>query len=79
MTDEAKPMTAAFEDNRNMIVRYIRGYLIEHGRPPTTRELARGCWMSQSTARYQLRILARQGRIEHLPHVARGIRLLEGR
>jgi repressor LexA len=56
---------------------FIRDYLEEKDRPPTIREMVRGCGISStSVVDYNLNILEREGYIRRDAEVSRGIELL---
>jgi len=60
------------------VLRFIRGYIADKGRPPTLREIADGMgFASTNGTRYHLAVLEREGWIERDPIAARGIRVCE--
>ena len=65
-------------DRRERILKYIREFLREKGYPPTVREIQRACGLaSPRPVQYHLEALEREGLIERIPGVARGIQLPE--
>lgn len=65
------------DTSRDIVVRYVRGYIIANKRPPTQREIAHGCYLTQSAVRYVLERLEAHGRIEYARGTTRGIKLTE--
>lgn len=64
-------------NKQRRILEFIRGFLREHGLPPTVRDIQRACNISStSVVDYNLHILQREGYIRRRPEVARGIELL---
>ncbi len=64
---------------RQRILDFISGFVEEKGRPPTIRDIVRGCELSStSVADYHLGVLEREGYLRRDKHVSRGIEL-EGR
>lgn len=60
------------------ILETIRGYVAEHGMPPSRPELARMLGIASTNAVFKhLDALARKGALELVPNAARGIRLKE--
>ncbi len=56
---------------------FIRQYIGAKGFPPTVREIATGLGLgSTSVVAYHLGALERAGRIERMPRVARGLRVV---
>jgi SOS-response transcriptional repressor LexA len=60
-----------------LVYEFIRDYTQREGIAPSLRDIAEGCYLSHSTARYQLLRLEACGWILVLPGKARGIVLLE--
>ncbi len=59
------------------ILEFIRGFLEEHGYPPSIRQIQEGCGLSStSVVDYNLRILERMGYIRRDREVSRAIELL---
>lgn len=55
---------------------FIRNYSLNHGYPPTIREIADGVqYASTSTAEYHLSHLVEWGYIERTPNISRGIKV----
>jgi len=65
-------------DKREQILAAIRAHQAQHGFAPTIRELQMACGLSTtSLVAFHLERLAREGRIERTPGIARGIRVLD--
>ena len=61
------------------ILEFIHGFMDGHQFPPTVRDIQAGCEISStSVVDYNLRILQRDGYLNRLPDVSRGIELLDG-
>ena len=61
------------------ILDFIYQFMDEHQFPPTVRDIQGGCDVSStSVVDYNLRILQRDGYLNRLPDVSRGIELLDG-
>jgi repressor LexA len=68
-------MRALSERQQNML-RFIRDYFAEHGRPPTVREIGLAVGISStSVVDYNLRILERDGHLKRERELSRGIEL----
>jgi repressor LexA len=60
------------------ILQFTRGYMDEHGRPPTIREIGRAVGInSTSVVNYNLGKLADKGYLDRDPDVSRGLRLTD--
>jgi repressor LexA len=60
------------------ILQFTRGYMDEHGRPPTIREIGKAVGInSTSVVNYNLGKLAEKGFLDRDPDVSRGLRLTE--
>ncbi len=60
------------------ILQFTRGYMDEHGRPPTIREIGKAVGInSTSVVNYNLGKLVEKGLIDRDPDVSRGLRLTE--
>lgn len=60
------------------ILHFTRGYMDEHGRPPTIREIGKAVGInSTSVVNYNLGKLAEKGFLDRDPDVSRGLRLTE--
>lgn len=75
--DDTRAGTSNGNGTRADIYLYIERYVRERGYAPSQREIARACYLAQSTVRYHLRVLAAQGKIEIERGKYRGIRLTE--
>lgn len=65
-------------ERQQRIVRFIREYLDEHGRPPTVREIGLAVGISStSVVDYNLRVLERDGRLRRERQLSRGIALVD--
>lgn len=62
----------------DFVYAYVVEFVARRGFPPTQREIAAGCYLTQTAVRYHLRKLAAQKRLQLLPRLARGIMLPEG-
>src|SRR5262245_14266400 len=68
-------MRALSERQQNML-RFIRGYIADHARPPTVREIGNAVGISStSVVDYNLRILERDGHLKRERELSRGIEL----
>ena len=57
---------------------FIRQFMTQHGLPPTVRDIQKACDISStSVVDYNLRLLQRDGYLNRMPDVARGIELLD--
>lgn len=65
------------QSTTEIVYEFIRDYTQREGIAPSLRDIAAGCYLSHSTARYQLLRLEVWGWIMVLPGKARGIVLLE--
>lgn len=66
-------------DKQKQLLDFIDLFIQDHGRPPTVRDIVRGCGLSStSVADYHLGVLQREGYLRRDQHVSRGIEL-EGR
>ncbi len=52
---------------------YICQYLQKNGQPPTQREIADACYLSQSSVRYHLKKLVAAGWVQPYPKKARAL------
>ncbi len=65
-------------DRQQRILRFIRQYMGEHGRPPTVREIGIAVGISStSVVDYNLRVLERDGHLRRERELSRGIALAE--
>lgn len=64
-------------DRLDEIYGFIRDYIAQHQRPPTLREIAKGCYTNTSTVLRCLDILEARGRLSREPGIARSLRLLD--
>ncbi len=63
-------------DRQQRILRFIRQYMSEHGRPPTVREIGSAVGISStSVVDYNLRLLERDGQLRRERELSRGIAL----
>ena len=63
-------------DRQQRMLRFIREYLADHGRPPTVREIGLAVGISStSVVDYNLRVLERDGHLRRERELARGIDL----
>ncbi|MCS7207536.1 MAG: transcriptional repressor LexA [Dehalococcoidia bacterium] len=61
------------------ILTFIREFILEHGYPPSIRDIQKGCGLSStSVVDYNLQILQREGYLRRSPEVSRGIDLIGG-
>jgi repressor LexA len=68
-------MRGLSERQENML-RFIRRYMTEHGRPPTVREIGMAVGISStSVVDYNLRVLERDGHLRRERELSRGIEL----
>jgi repressor LexA len=68
---------AQLTDRQAEILEVLRGYVAEHGRPPSRPELAKMLGIASTNGVFKhLDALARKGAIELVPNAARGIRIL---
>jgi len=66
-------------DTRFKVLEYIRGFIREHGYPPTVREIQLGLgFSSPRPIQHHLERLKRDGLIKHEPLKSRGIRPIDG-
>ena len=64
---------------REAVLDFIKEYIAENHMPPTRRDIMAGVGLSTtSVVSYQLLLLQREGRIELVDNIARGIRLVDG-
>jgi repressor LexA len=64
---------------QKLILDFIEAFIGERGRPPTVRDIVRGCGLSStSVADYHLNVLEREGYLRRDKHVSRGIELRGG-
>jgi len=65
-------------ERQKSILEFIRRFIGENGLPPTVRDIQGACNISStSVVDYNLRLLQRDGYLNRLPDVARGIELLD--
>ncbi len=57
------------------VMDFLRSYLLEHGYPPTVREIGEHFGFSWPAARAHLRAIAKKGFIRLVPHKSRGIEI----
>lgn len=60
-----------------LVFNFIAAFHQQHGHAPSQREIAKGCWMSQTTVRYHLRKLHEEGRIIYRAGTMRGLGLAD--
>ncbi len=73
-------MKKPLSERQQGILEFIHGFMDDHQFPPTVRDIQAGCEISStSVVDYNLRILQRDGYLNRLPDVSRGIELLDGR
>ena len=69
---------ARSSDKPERILAFIRTYYRVHSRPPTVRDIQKGCGISStSVVDYNLRILEARGQLRREPSVSRGISPVE--
>ena len=74
---EGKPEVRELTGRQTEVLTWIKGYLREHGYPPSRAELANGLGLSDaSSVTGHLKALADHGWIELRPKIGRGIRVL---
>ena len=72
-------MKPKLSHRQERILEFIKEFMDEHQFPPTVRDIQAGCEISStSVVDYNLRILQREGQLNRLPEVSRGIELLDG-
>ena len=72
-------MKKPLSQRQQRILDFIYQFMDEHQFPPTVRDIQGGCEVSStSVVDYNLRILQRDGYLNRLPDVSRGIELLDG-
>ena len=70
----------ALSGRQQQILDFIRDFFVKTDRPPTVRDILRGCDISStSVVDYNLNILDKLGIIRRSPEVSRGIELVERR
>ncbi|HSV20938.1 MAG TPA: hypothetical protein VLR71_21175, partial [Casimicrobiaceae bacterium] len=75
---DVAPPPARLTARQQQILDWIRGYLQEHGMPPTRADIAAGLGFSTaSSAEDHLQALARKGALELVPGASRGLRIRE--
>ncbi len=57
------------------VYNFIQAHVQQWGHAPSQREIAKACFLAQSSVRHQLKKLESQGRIELKHRTARGVRL----
>ena len=62
---------------RDAILKFIREYHANHGRPPSYREIGNSVGLGTGTTHYYLHRLEAEGKIEITRDIARGIRVIE--
>ena len=68
---------AQLTDRQAEILEVLRGFVAEHGRPPSRPELAKMLGIASTNGVFKhLEALARKGAIELVPNAARGIRIV---
>ena len=73
-------MKKPLSERQQGILEFIHDFMDDHQFPPTVRDIQAGCEISStSVVDYNLRILQRDGYLNRLPDVSRGIELLDGR
>ena len=65
------------QDTTEQVYAFIRDYMAVHGRSPSQREIARGCFIAKSSVIRYLRRLVAKGKIILIPDTQRNIRLPE--
>ena len=72
-------MPQKLSERQIKILKFIRGYLYEHGYPPSVREIGRAAGISStSVVTYNLDKLVKLGRLTRTGDVSRGLRLADG-
>ena len=72
------PISRIMSESTVSVFHFIRQYLAEHkGVSPSQREIAQGCFISQSTVGHHLELLEVQGWIHRVPGVSRSISLTD--
>src|SRR4051812_46719082 len=70
----------ALSERQQSMLRFIRGYVGDHGRPPTVREIGFAVGISStSVVDYNLRVLERDGHLRRERELSRGIELPDRR
>ena len=60
----------------DLVFDYICAYIVQHGYPPTVRNIARACQLSLGGVAYNLDKLEAWGWLTREPHTARNLRIL---
>ena len=63
---QREPMSAHTRKILDDVYDFIRAYDDTHGMPPSQREIAKGCFIAQSSVTHYLDLLAVQGRIDRI-------------
>lgn len=72
-------MSEELTERQSEILGWIEGYIEDQEYPPTIQEIADAHGISAPKAvQDHLAALARKGRIERVPNIARGIRITDG-
>lgn len=58
-------MSQSGDARRTRIYQWTRAYIVEHGAPPTTQQIADAVSMSYSSTRYHLESLREAGQVEY--------------
>jgi repressor LexA len=62
---------------QRQVLDFIRGFIDEHGYPPTIRDIQKGCGISStSVVDYNLKVLEKRGLLDRDGHVSRGLELV---
>jgi SOS-response transcriptional repressor LexA len=64
-------------DRLEEVYTFVRNYIAQHHRPPTLREIAKGCFTNTTTIIRYLDILQARGRLTREPGISRSLRLLD--
>lgn len=58
---------------QDLVFSYISTFIQQHGHAPSQREIARGCYLAQSSVRYHLAKLKAEGKISYKHGQARSL------
>ncbi len=73
----ASPTCIVMSETTEAVYQFIRQYFKEHGLSPSQRDIAKGCYISQSTVGRHLDILEAHGWIRRANGVFRSISILD--
>lgn len=62
-------------EKQKQILDYLNGFMAEHGRAPTVREIAAAFHITIGPVQKHLKALVRKGHVRHQPGIARGLSL----